>query len=75
MPRGNSSYLYGNKDCAQVRAKKGTVDRHIQTSTTGLWTGPTSLAYLFLWLSHTRLDLEIDGKLTINWSHAYLDCG
>jgi hypothetical protein len=41
----------------------------------GLWTGPTSLAYLFLWLSHTHPNLEIDGKLPIDWCHAYLDCG
>src|ERR1700761_3883169 len=41
----------------------------------GLWTGPTSLAYLFLWLSVTHPNLRIDGKLPIEWCHAYLDCG
>ena len=41
----------------------------------GLWTGPTSLAYLFLWLSRTHPDLHIDGKSPTAWCHAYLECG
>jgi hypothetical protein len=41
----------------------------------GLWTGPTSLAYLFLWLSRTHPNLEIDGNSPVDWCHAYLDCG
>ncbi|KAI0129193.1 hypothetical protein BJ170DRAFT_363211 [Xylariales sp. AK1849] len=41
----------------------------------GLWTGPTALAYLFLWLSQTHPDLKIEGESPTHWCHAYLDCG
>jgi hypothetical protein len=41
----------------------------------GLWTGPSSIAYLFFWLSRTHPDLTIEGKVPIDWCLAYLDCG
>ncbi|KAH8893442.1 hypothetical protein GQ53DRAFT_114910 [Thozetella sp. PMI_491] len=41
----------------------------------GLWTGPTALAYLFLWLSQTHPDLVVEGRTPIEWCNAYLDCG
>lgn len=39
----------------------------------GLYSGPTSIAYLFLWLSHTH-NILIHGKPPIEWCHAYLAC-
>ena len=41
----------------------------------GLWTGPTSIAYLFLWLSQTHPELVVEGKTPTEWCNAYLDCG
>ncbi|KAL3424518.1 abscisic acid ABA receptor [Phlyctema vagabunda] len=41
----------------------------------GLWTGPTSIAYVFFGLSETHPDLVIEGKVPIDWCYAYLDCG
>jgi len=41
----------------------------------GLWTGPSSIAYLFFWLSKTHPDLMIEGRLSFDWCIAYLDCG
>lgn len=41
----------------------------------GLFLGPTSIAYLFLWLSKTQQDLIIEGKTPGAWCNAYLDCG
>jgi len=41
----------------------------------GLWTGPSSIAYLFFWLSKTHPDLRIEGRLPFEWCLAYLDCG
>ena len=41
----------------------------------GLWTGPTAIAYLFLWLSETHPELLIDGKKPRDWCLRYLDCG
>jgi hypothetical protein len=40
----------------------------------GLFLGPTSIAYLFLWLSKTQPDLIIEGKEPGEWCNAYLDC-
>jgi len=41
----------------------------------GLWTGPSSIAYLFFWLSKTHPNLTIEKQLAIDWCLAYLDCG
>ena len=41
----------------------------------GLWTGPSSVAYLFFWLSKTHPHLTIEGRLPYDWCLAYLDCG
>lgn len=41
----------------------------------GLWTGPTSIAYLFLWLNDTYPDLTVEGATPQQWCHRYLDCG
>ncbi|KUJ17010.1 uncharacterized protein LY89DRAFT_69371 [Mollisia scopiformis] len=41
----------------------------------GLFTGPTSIAYVFLWLSKTHPDLVIEGKSGKEWCLEYLDCG
>ncbi|KAJ6000975.1 hypothetical protein N7481_001384 [Penicillium waksmanii] len=41
----------------------------------GLWTGSTSIAYLFLWLAETHPNLSINDRLPIDWCHGYLDCG
>ncbi|KAH8819353.1 hypothetical protein F5884DRAFT_760322 [Xylogone sp. PMI_703] len=41
----------------------------------GLWTGPSSIAYLFFWLSKTHPDMLIKGKTPTDWCLAYLDCG
>jgi hypothetical protein len=41
----------------------------------GVWSGPTSLAYLFLKLSETHPDLKIEGKPAQDWCNAYLECG
>jgi len=41
----------------------------------GLWTGPSSIAYLFFWLSKTHPNLIIEGKVPDQWCLAYLDCG
>lgn len=40
----------------------------------GLFSGPTSLAYLFLWLSRTHPGLVVKGKLPGEWCRAYLSC-
>lgn len=40
----------------------------------GLFLGPTSIAYLFLWLSKAQPDLIIEGKEPGEWCNAYLDC-
>lgn len=40
----------------------------------GFWTGPTSIAYLFLWLSQTHSDLRIDGVSASEHCEAYLAC-
>ncbi|MCJ1254853.1 hypothetical protein MMC24_002669 [Lignoscripta atroalba] len=39
----------------------------------GLYTGPTSISYLFLHLSQTHLDLLIEGHPPKYWCKAYLD--
>ena len=44
-----------------------------QHRNSGLYSGSTSIAYLFLWLSQTH-NLRIHGKLSLEWCHAYLDC-
>lgn len=41
----------------------------------GLWTGPTAIAYLFLWLAETHPDLEIEGAVPQQWCTRYLDLG
>ncbi|KAH8597782.1 hypothetical protein B0O99DRAFT_616763 [Bisporella sp. PMI_857] len=41
----------------------------------GLWTGPSAIAYLFFWLSHTHPDLLVKGTASRDWCLAYLDCG
>ncbi|KAI1322313.1 hypothetical protein F5Y16DRAFT_416145 [Xylariaceae sp. FL0255] len=41
----------------------------------GLWTGPTSLAYLLLWLSKTHPDLTVESRQPLEWCTAYLECG
>ncbi|CZR62195.1 uncharacterized protein PAC_12092 [Phialocephala subalpina] len=41
----------------------------------GLYSGPTSIAYLFLHLTKTHPDLIIEGKNGKEWCEAYLDCG
>lgn len=41
----------------------------------GLWTGPTSIAYLFLWLADTHPDLTVEGASPRQWCFRYLDCG
>ncbi|KAL2205729.1 hypothetical protein CC79DRAFT_1334099 [Sarocladium strictum] len=41
----------------------------------GLWTGPTSVAYLFFWLSKIYPDLSVEGRLPAEWCERYLDCG
>jgi hypothetical protein len=41
----------------------------------GLFTGPTSIAYLFLAISAKHPDLEIEGKQPAEWCKAYLDLG
>ncbi|KAL9622687.1 MAG: hypothetical protein Q9160_002997 [Pyrenula sp. 1 TL-2023] len=41
----------------------------------GFWTGPTSIAYLFLWLSQTYKNLSILGKSAHEWCASYIDCG
>ncbi|MCJ1358352.1 MAG: hypothetical protein MMC33_008351 [Icmadophila ericetorum] len=38
----------------------------------GFFTGPTSIAYLFLTLSKTHPNLSIEGKAVWEWCHAYL---
>jgi hypothetical protein len=39
----------------------------------GLLLGPTSIAYLFLWVSKTQPDLIIDGKAPGDWCNALAD--
>ncbi|KAH8703606.1 hypothetical protein BGW36DRAFT_355021 [Talaromyces proteolyticus] len=46
-----------------------------QSGSNGLFSGPTSLAYLFLWLSETHPDLNIDKRSPREWCLAYLDSG
>lgn len=41
----------------------------------GLFRGPTSIAYVFLWLSKTHPDLKIEGCDGREWCLKYLDCG
>ncbi|KAL9119990.1 MAG: hypothetical protein Q9187_003457, partial [Circinaria calcarea] len=41
----------------------------------GAFTGPTSIAYLFLHLSHTHPTLLISTKTPAEWCAAYLSCG
>ncbi|KAL5347859.1 hypothetical protein ACLOAV_007269 [Pseudogymnoascus australis] len=41
----------------------------------GLFAGPTSIAYFFLTLSIKHADLEIDGKLPVDWCKAYIELG
>lgn len=41
----------------------------------GLWLGPSSIAYLFFWLSKTHPDLVIEGRIPRDWCLAYLECG
>lgn len=41
----------------------------------GLWTGPTAIAYLFLWLAETHPELEIEGAVPHEWCARYLDLG
>ena len=41
----------------------------------GLWTGPTSIAYLFLWLADIYPDFIIEGHSPAQWCQRYLDCG
>lgn len=39
----------------------------------GLYSGPTSIAYLFLWLAYTH-DILIHNIPSIEWCRSYLDC-
>ncbi|RFU34160.1 hypothetical protein B7463_g2168, partial [Scytalidium lignicola] len=41
----------------------------------GLWTGPSSIAYVFFWLSKTHPDLVVEERVPMDWCLAYLDCG
>lgn len=41
----------------------------------GLWTGPTAIAYAFLWVSRFHPELSINGDTPIQWCMKYLDCG
>lgn len=41
----------------------------------GLFSGPTSIAYLFFKVSATHPDLRIEGHTPREWCLAYLDCG
>lgn len=41
----------------------------------GLWTGPTSLAYLFLWVSKIYPQLAVEDNTALDWCMKYLDCG
>jgi hypothetical protein len=41
----------------------------------GFFTGPTSIAYVFLWLSKIYPALTIEGKLPKQWCDEYLGCG
>jgi hypothetical protein len=41
----------------------------------GQFLDPTSIAYLFLWLSKTQRNLTIKGKEPGEWCNAYLVCG
>jgi len=41
----------------------------------GLWTGPTSIAYLFLWLAYFNPDEDYEGASAMAWCELYLDCG
>ncbi|KAK2592848.1 hypothetical protein QQS21_009451 [Conoideocrella luteorostrata] len=41
----------------------------------GLWTGPTSIAYLFFRLSETHPNIQVDGQGPVEWCSKYLDCG
>ena len=38
----------------------------------GLYSGPTSIAYLFLHLSQTHPDIKVSGHSPIHWAEAYL---
>ena len=38
----------------------------------GLYSGPTSIAYLFLHLSSTHPDLQVSGHKPLHWAEAYL---
>ena len=38
----------------------------------GLYGGPTSIAYLFLHLSHTQPDLQVSGHSALHWAKVYL---
>ncbi|KAJ5102209.1 hypothetical protein NUU61_004431 [Penicillium alfredii] len=41
----------------------------------GIFSGPTSIAYLFLRLSRTHPNLRISNRSAKGWCEAYLDCG
>lgn len=41
----------------------------------GFWTGPTCIAYLFLWVAKTRPEIDIEGHTPAEWCLKYLDCG
>ncbi|KAL8948004.1 MAG: hypothetical protein Q9222_005772 [Ikaeria aurantiellina] len=47
-------------------------DQYPRRELRGLYSGPTSIAYLFLQLSHTHPDLIIDGHHCKSWCNAYL---
>ncbi|KAI0395134.1 hypothetical protein F5Y17DRAFT_425334 [Xylariaceae sp. FL0594] len=44
-------------------------------SFSGLYTGPTSISFLFYRLSHLYPDVEFDGQSFLEWAQAYLKLG
>lgn len=40
----------------------------------GLYSGPTSIAYLFLWVTHIQDNILIYNTPAIEWCRSYLDC-
>jgi hypothetical protein len=62
------------KIVSQCPPKKPWTD-NFKATPQGLWTGPTSIAYLFLWLAETHPDMIIQDRLPLEWCNRYLDCG
>ncbi|KAL2107346.1 hypothetical protein VUR80DRAFT_5383 [Thermomyces stellatus] len=55
-----------------VRSEPPQPSYHSAHKVSGIASGPTALAYLFLRLSKTHPDLNIDGYSPIRWAEAYL---